>query len=145
MNTVFIIICIGLIGGVAVGLQSPLASMLTGRLGIFESVFIVHVGGALLALIPLIYYGGGKLGHWREAPWYALTAGFFGLVVIASISYMIPRVGVAAAITTIIAGQLLVGILLDHFGFLGAAVKPLDITRTVGISVVLFGVWLTMK
>jgi len=145
MSTVFIIICIGLIGGVAVGLQSPLASMLTERLGIFESVFIVHVGGALLALIPLLYYGGGRLGQWRTAPWYALAAGFFGLVVIASISYMIPRIGVAAAITTIIAGQLLVGILLDHFGLLGAAVKPLDITRTVGISVVLFGVWLTVR
>lgn len=145
MESILLIILIGLAGGIAVGLQSPMASMLTQRMGIFESVFIVHVGGAVIALIPLLFYGGGKLSQWRSVPWYTLGAGIFGLVVIAAISYMIPRVGVAASIITVVAGQLLVGTILDHFGLLGAAVKPLDVTRVIGISVVLFGVWLTVR
>jgi transporter family-2 protein len=145
MESILLIIFIGLAGGIAVGLQSPMASMLTQRMGIFESVFIVHVGGAVIALIPLLFYGGGKLSQWRSVPWYTLGAGIFGLVVIAAISYMIPRVGVAASIVTVVAGQLLVGIILDHFGLLGTAVKPLDVTRVIGISVVLFGVWLTVR
>ena len=58
---------------------------------------------------------------------------------------MIPRVGVAASITAIVAGQLLVGTLLDHFGLLDASVRPLDLTRVVGMVVVLVGVWLTVK
>lgn len=145
MESVLLIILIGLAGGVAVGLQSPMASMITQRLGVFESVFIVHVGGAIIALVPILYYSGGKLGQWRSLPWYTLLAGVFGLVVIGAISYMIPKVGVAAAITTIVAGQLLVSIVLDHFGLLGASVRTLDITRIVGILVVLFGVWLTVK
>src|SRR5512145_2649070 len=144
MESVLLIILIGLAGGVAVGLQSPMASMITQRLGIFESVFIVHVGGALIALVPMLIYG-SKLSQWRSVPWYALGAGIFGLVVIAAISYMIPRVGVAASITAIVAGQLLVGLFLDHFGLLGAAVRPVDATRIVGIGVVLAGVWLTLK
>jgi transporter family-2 protein len=119
--------------------------MITQRLGIFESVFIVHVGGAILALLPLLFTSGGKLSQWRSVPWYALGAGIFGLIVIGAISYMIPKVGVAASITTIVAGQLLVGILLDHFGLLGASVRPLDLTRFIGIVVVLAGVWLTVK
>lgn len=145
MESILLIILIGLAGGVAVGLQSPMASMITQRLGTFESVFIVHLGGALIALIPLLIYGGGKLSQWRSVPWYALGAGIFGLVVIAAISYMIPRVGVAASITTVVAGQLLVGVILDHYGLLGAAVKPLDVTRILGLAVVLVGVWLTVK
>lgn len=144
MDTIILIILIGLAGGVAVGLQSPMASMITQRLGIFESVFIVHIGGAIIALIPLLIYG-SKLAQWRSVPWYTLGAGIFGLIVIASISYMIPRVGVAASITTVVAGQLLVGTILDHYGFLGAAVRPLDITRITGLGVVLVGVWLTVK
>ena len=144
MDAVFLIILIGLVGGVAVGLQSPMASMITQRLGLFESVFIVHLGGALIALIPLIFYG-NRLGEWRSVPWYVLGAGIFGLIVIASISYMIPRVGVAASITTIVAGQLLVGTILDQYGLLGTAVKPLDLTRIFGLAVVLVGVWLTVK
>jgi bacterial/archaeal transporter family-2 protein len=145
MESILLIILIGLAGGVAVGIQSPLASMISQRLGLFESVFIVHLGGALVALIPLLIYSGGKLGQWRNLPWYALGAGIFGLIVIGAISYMIPRVGVAAAITTIVAGQLMVGTILDYFGLLGAAEKSLDVTRVIGLAVVLVGVWLTVK
>lgn len=140
-----LIILIGLVGGVAVGLQGPMASMITQRLGLFESVFIIHLGGAVVALIPLLVYGGGKLAQWRIVPWYALCAGIFGLMVIGAISYMIPRVGVAAAITSIVAGQLLVSTILDHSGLLGAAERSLDATRILGLVVVLVGVWLTVK
>ena len=145
MEPVILIILIGLAGGAAVGLQSPLASMISQRLGIFESVFIVHLGGAIIALLPLLFYSGGKLAQWRSVPWYALGAGIFGLIVIGAISYMIPRVGVAASITTVVAGQLLVGTILDHFGWLGAMERSLDLTRALGLAVVLFGVWLTVK
>jgi bacterial/archaeal transporter family-2 protein len=145
MEAIILILLIGLAGGVAVGLQSPLASLLTQRLGIFESVFIVHLGGAVIALIPLLFYSGGKLSQWRSVPWYALGAGVFGLVVIAAVSYMIPRVGVAASIITIVAGQLLVGTILDQHGWLGASIRPLDVTRVIGMGIVLFGVWLTVR
>ena len=145
MESILFILLIGLAGGLAVGVQSPLASILTQRLGTFESVFIVHLGGAIVALIPLLIWGGGKLSQWRSVPWYALLAGAFGLVVISAISYMIPRIGVAGSIITIVSGQLLVGTILDHFGWLGADVRPLDATRLIGIGIVLFGVWLTVK
>ena len=145
MEPIILIILIGLAGGVAVGLQGPMASMIAQQLGIFESVFIVHLGGALIALLPLVFYGGGKLTQWRSIPWYVLGAGIFGLVVIGAISYMIPRVGVAASITSIVAGQLLVSMILDHFGLLGAAERPLDLTRVLGMAIVLVGVWLTVK
>ncbi len=145
MESILLIILIGLAGGIAVGLQSPMASMITQRLGMFESVFIVHIGGALIALLPLLFYGGGKLGQWRSVPWYTLGAGIFGLVVIGAISYMIPRVGVAASIITVVAGQLLVGTILDQFGWLGAIARPLDLTRALGLAIVFVGVWLTVK
>src|SRR5512134_3669993 len=118
MEAILLIILIGLAGGIAVGLQSPMASMISQRLGIFESVFIIHIGGALIALLLLLFTGGGKLAQWRSVPWYALGAGVFGLIVIGAISFMIPRVGVAAAIIAIVAGQLLVSTILDHFGWL---------------------------
>jgi len=142
MESILLIILIGLAGGVAVGLQSPLASMISQRLGLFESVFIIHLGGAL---IPLLIYGGGKLAQRRNVPWYALGAGIFGLIVVGSVSYMIPRIGIAAAITTIVAGQLLVGTILDHYGLLGSSGRSMDLTRAFGLAVVLVGVWLTVK
>ena len=145
MNSIILIILIGLAGGVAVGLQGPLASIITQRLGTYESVFIVHLGGALVALIPLLFLRGGNLGQWRSVPWYAWFAGAFGLVVIAAISYAIPRIGVAGAVTSIVAGQLVISAALDHFGWLGASVRPIDGPRALGLAVLFLGVWLTVK
>ena len=137
MQSIIVIILIGLVGGMAVGIQAPLSSMISQRLGVMESIFIVHLGGAIAVLIPLLAYGGGKLSSWRTVPWYALCAGVFGLVVIFSMSYMIPRIGVATALIILLAGQLSIGTVLDHFGLLGAAVRPLDITRIFGLAIVL--------
>jgi transporter family-2 protein len=146
MESIILIIIIGLLGGLAIGVQAPLSSMLTQRLGVMESIFIVHFSGAVASLIPLvIFYGGGKLGSWRSVPWYALWAGALGLIVIFSMGYMIPRVGIATALIVLLAGQLLMGTFLDHFGLLGAVQRPLDVRRVIGLSVVLVGVWLSVK
>jgi transporter family-2 protein len=145
MQSIIFIILIGMMGGIAVGIQAPLSSTISQRLGVMESIFIVHLGGAVAALIPLLIYGGGKLGHWREVPWYTLGAGVLGLVVIFSMSYMIPRIGVATSLIILLSGQLLIGTVLDHFGLLGAAIRPLDITRILGLAVVMGGVWLCVK
>lgn len=144
MDSLLFIILIGLAGGLAIGLQSPMASMISQRLGTFESVFIVHLGGAVIALIPMLILG-SKLTQWKSLPWYTLGAGFFGLGVIAAISFMIPRIGVAPALIILLAGQLLMGALLDHFGWLGLAQRPLDGARVIGLGVVMLGVWLTVK
>jgi hypothetical protein len=40
MKSIIPFIILGLIGGVAVGLQPPLASLMSHRLGIMESLFI---------------------------------------------------------------------------------------------------------
>lgn len=144
MQPIFFIILVGLLGGMAIGVQSPMSSMISQRLGVMESIFIVHVGGALAVSIPLLVFG-SRLGEWRSVPWYTLGAGAFGLMVIFSMSYMIPRIGVAGALITLLAGQLFVGSLLDHFGWLGAAQRVMDIPRMIGLGVVMLGVWLAVK
>lgn len=145
MQALIPILLIGLVSGVAVGLQSPLASMISQRLGMLESIFIIHIGGALLIAVPLIMFGGGNLGNWRSLPWYALAAGSMGLIVVAGISFLIPRVGVASAIILIIAGQLLISSILDHYGLLGVQVRHMDPPRILGLVIVFIGAWLTVR
>jgi len=144
MQPIFLIILVGLLGGMAIGVQSPMSSIISQRMGMMESVFIIHAGGALAALIPLFIFG-SKLGEWRSVPWYTLVAGAFGLIVISAMGYMIPRIGVAGALITLLAGQLLVGSFLDHFGLLGATQRSVDLPRIIGLGVVMLGVWLTVK
>lgn len=144
MQPIFLILLVGLAGGMAIGVQSPMSSMISQRLGMLESIFIVHAGGALVVLIPILVFG-SRLREWRSVPWYTLGAGAFGLIVISSMSYMIPRIGIAGALITLLAGQLIVGSLLDHFGWLGVTQRVLDLPRIIGLIVVMAGVWLTVK
>ncbi len=139
------IVLVGLTAGAAIGLQGPMASMISQRLGILESVFIVHLGGVLVVLVPLLLMGGGQLRNWRSLPAFTLGAGVFGLVVIAAISYLIPRIGVASAFILLVVGQVLVGALLDHFGLLGSTVRSLDWIRAGGFLLAFLGVWLVVR
>ena len=145
MATLFPLICIGLIGGMAIGLQGPFASVIGQRLGILEGVFIIHLGGAVAALLPLLFVGGGKLGGWQSLPWYVLCGGVLGLVVVSAMAYLMPRIGAAPAMVLIIAGQLSVGSLIDHFGFFGLEAKPVDFQRVSGLLLVFVGVWFTVR
>ncbi len=145
MTSLVLIVAVGLMGGIAIGLQAPLSSMINQRLGVLESVFIVHLGGLLAASIPLLFMGGGKLPQWHTVPWYALAAGVLGVVVVGSTVYLVPRIGVAGTITLIITGQLMIASTIDHFGVLEVIVRHFHVQRFLGLSVVLFGVWLTLK
>ena len=145
MENLVLVMVVGLAGGIAVGLQGPLTSLMSERLGTIESVFIVHLGGAILAGLPLLVLRGGNLGNWRSVPWYALAAGSLGLVVLGGVSYTIPRIGVATTVTLIVVAELITGALLDHFGLLGATVRSLDPARLLGILVLFLGTWLIMR
>lgn len=145
MQSMAIVILVGLLGGVAVSFQVPLANMITQRLGILESAFLVHFGGALTAAVPLIFLTGGQLGAWRALPWWVYLSGSLGIIVISAVTFAIPRIGVAPALTLLIVAQIIVGALLDHFGFLVDTVRPLDPTRIAGMLILIVGAWLIIR
>ena len=131
--------------GIAVGLQSPMLGILSSRLGTLEAIFIVHIGGAVASLLPLLLRGGGKLGQLTAVPWYTLLAGVLGLVVVAAIGYAVPRIGAGATTVLLVAAQLLAATLADQFGWFGIAVKPLDLGKVLGLGLLLAGAWLVVR
>ena len=144
MSTVFLI-SIAIMGGVAIALQGQFMGLLDRALGTVSSVFITYVGGGLVITMLLIAFRGGNLKNWQGVPWYAFSSGILGLVIVGSIGYVVPRLGVAKGFTLTVASQFLIASLIDHFGFFGAAVRPMEITRSLGLCLMLFGVWLVVK
>jgi transporter family-2 protein len=115
------------------------------RIGSKESVFITYVSGGVLAALMMIVARGGHLSAWQNAPWYTLTAGVLGLVIVGTIGYTVPRLGLTAAFTVIVATQLVVAVIFDHFGLLGAAVRTMDVPRIAGLIFLILGVWLVLR
>jgi transporter family-2 protein len=79
------------------------------------------------------------------APWYAYTSGILGLVIVGTLAYSTPRLGLVAAFTVFVAAQFLMGALVDHFGWMGAEVRPLNLARLVGMGLLLAGTWLITR
>jgi len=145
MQSMILVIMIAVGGGMAISLQSLFSGVIGDKLGILESVFIVHLGGLLLASALLLFAHGGSIASWRTVPWYALCAGLLGVAIVASISYAVPRLGLATTLTLSIVAQLLLGTMIDHFGLLGATHHPLDISRVAGMLVLFVGTWLIIR
>ncbi len=145
MLNIFWVIIIGLLGGVAVGIQSPIAGAMGQRIGGIAGALIVHVSGAIIAAIVLFLQGGQKIRDWHTLPWYMLIVGVFGVILYQTISITLPRLGSTYMVTLVIIGQLLVGVLIDHFGWLGVQQHPFTLTRLAGVLVLMLGGYLISK
>ena len=139
------IVAIGLLGGIAVGTQGPIAGAMGQRVGGASSSLIVHLGGAVASLLLVIVRRGEQIQEWRSLPWYMLGCGALGLVLYLSLNHTIPRVGATAAITMLIVGQLLAGMMIDHYGAFGIMPRVLDANRIAAVVLLLAGAYLMIR
>lgn len=145
MGSSILLIIIAAIGGVAVALQAQFMGLMDRQIGTLEGVFITYGGGGLLIGLVMLFSRGGNLAGWQGLPWYVLSSGVLGLVIVGAIGYGTARLGLVTAMTIIIAAQFITGAVLDHFGVLGADLKPLDPYRLSGIGLMLLGTWLVIR
>lgn len=80
-----------------------------------------------------------------QMPWWAWIGGLLGAFFIAASVIIVPKLGAALFVGLVIAGQISVALMLDHFGWLGYAVRPLGVWRLLGVAMLLGGVWLIRK
>ena len=138
-------VLIGTLGGVAVGLQGPIAAQMSKRVGSAASSFVVHVSGAFLSGALLLARGGENIQNWRGLSWYMLGSGAFGVVLYLTINHTMPRLGATTALALIIIGQLAMGILIDHFGLFGVEIRQLSAIRLMGLILLIGGGYLVVR
>ena len=139
------LIILAVIGGIAVALQGQFMGLMDKNIGTLESVFITYASGGILVAVAMVASRGGNLKALQTVPWYALSAGVVGLVIVGTIGYTVPRLGLSRAFTIIVASQFLTASILDHYGLLGAAIRPMDLTRIGGMALLVVAVWLIVK
>ncbi|MCB8925882.1 MAG: DMT family transporter [Ardenticatenaceae bacterium] len=145
MTTFLALVLVAIVGGVAVVLQAQFMGVMDQQIGTLESVFITYGSGGLLVGLTMLVLRGGNLAAWRGVPPYVLITGMLGLIIVGSIGYVTPRLGLVTAFTILIATQFLLGGVIDHFGWFGAEVRPLDLTKLLGVGVLMLGIWLIIR
>lgn len=75
-----------------------------------------------------------------QLPWWVWTGGCLGAFFVASTVILAPRLGAAAMVALIVAGQMTASLILDHFGWLGYPVQPFNLWRLGGVGLIVAGV-----
>lgn len=144
MSEGILTVLIGLLGGVAVGVQTPIANAIGRRVGGTVSSLVVHVSGSFFSAL-LLLRDREKLQDVTTLPWWMFCAGGLGVVLYLTINRTIPRLGASTAVALIILGQLFVGLIIDALGLFDVAIKPLDGTRLIAVVFLLIGGYLITK
>lgn len=98
-------------------------------IGAVAAVAIGVSGWQSNALVPL-----------RQVNPILLTAGALGACLVFAIAWLIPQVGAGPVMITLLAGQVIGGLVLSHFGWLGSPVQPISPMKIVGVAVMVGGV-----
>jgi len=136
---------LAVVSGLAITLQGQFMGIMDRIAGTRDSVFITYAGGGVIAAILMLVSRAGNYRAWSAIPWYAFSAGILGLVIVGTIGFVVPRLGLARAFTLIVASQFLLAAIIDHLGLFGAAVRPIDLSKVSGFMVILGGVWLVVR
>lgn len=134
--------------GMALPVQAGLNAQLARAAGhpVWSALISFGVGTAsLVAYVLATRLPAVSLASLRALPWYAWLGGVIGAVYVPSVLLLLPRLGLALSFSLIIAGQLAVSLLLDHFGWLGLPVQPISAGRVVGALLLIAGVVLIRK
>jgi transporter family-2 protein len=140
----FLVVVVAILGGLAGALQSQSLGVMEQRVGTLASTFVTYGGGGLAITILMLTFQGSRLGELRALPWWTFTAGIMGLVVVASLGVSVSRLGLGAGLTLFTGATLVLGALIEHFGWFGEG-RAIDAPRLMGIGLVVFGTWLVVR
>jgi len=117
-----------------------------GRVGVFEALSFSTAVQLLFSLLLLLAVRGGLGGlhHVFRTPAWMWIGGLMGLTVVTAITFAQPRIGATATIGILIAGQILMGTIIDRFGLFGVDQIAISPVRAVGIVLLGIGAALSL-
>jgi bacterial/archaeal transporter family-2 protein len=96
------------------------------------------VGAVAAVIIGITGWNRGALAGLRTVEPILLVAGAIGACLVFGIAFLIPRIGAAKLTLIMLAGQILAGLVVSHFGWLGSPKEPVSARSLLG-AVIMFG------
>ncbi|WP_292051988.1 MULTISPECIES: DMT family transporter [unclassified Brevundimonas] len=147
MNGTYIAMALLLVAGALTAIQGPSNARLSQGMGsvINGAFFSFIIGTMALGVIALILQVKPEGQAVRSIPWWGWIGGLYGCLFVTSIAWGIPKLGVATTMTLVVAGQLILGVILDHYGALGTPTQPVSLARLGGIALIVGGALLVRR
>ncbi|MDP4092672.1 MAG: DMT family transporter [Bacillota bacterium] len=119
------------------GLGDPiltsLVSFIVGTMGLAAAFVINIISGA--QTVP----GTGTMGR---TSWWMWMGGLLGAFYIFSSIFSVSKIGFASMFSLVVAGQIILAVIFDHFGIMGNQVHLINPARALGVLVLIAGVYI---
>lgn len=136
------------------GLLVPVQSAMNSRMRhyvenpYYSSVINSVVGAIAIIIVAFAVQSFLPEGSWRgagQAPWWAWCGGMVGVFFITVALLSITRTGASGYSATVIAGQMLGAVILDHYGWLYLPQHHVNGPRLLGVALLMAGAWLIQR
>ncbi len=133
--------------GVAGSIQIAVMGTFGERIGALQALAFASCVQAVLTVCVLLVVRRtlGGFAHGVHQPAWLWIGGLMGGFIVLSITIAAPRIGSAATIGLLIAGQLVMGAVIDRLGLFGLDRIVLHWPRVVGIALLAAGAALSLR
>jgi bacterial/archaeal transporter family-2 protein len=146
MDKLFWIILV-IVSGAVLPLQAGLNTKMGKAIDspVWASLISFFVGVLALFAYALISKNSFQLSGIKSVSLTTWLAGVFGAFYVVSVVTAFPKLGPALTFSLVVAGQLIISLLLDHFNILVAQQHSINIYRLLGMLLIIGGVLLIRK
>ena len=127
----------GLIMSVYLPMNSSVARYLGSTITANVTFFMV----ALLTSVFIFLITGqfNTINHLKDVPVFFYLTGFISAFVVLGTTFLIPHIGARKFFILLITGQILMAIVISHFGLLESPKDPINMKKVIGAVLVLAG------
>lgn len=134
-----------LLGGITLSAQSAINGTFSRKAGSFETTFLTFVTGSMFLAILVLFFGHGDIFAIFKVPIWQLGAVFLGVLFLLFNVFAVQKIGVIATNITVITGQLMIGVVIDHFGWFNNLVISLDMKRYAALLFMIIALYFIYK
>ena len=148
MKSQLIFIALAVIAGAVLSLQAGLNVQLGKSVhqpifAAFASFLIGTIG--LLIYLFVLKFDFSTIAETKTVSPIVWIAGILGAFYVAAVIILAPKLGTALTFSLIVAGQMIISLIFDHYGLLGLPVKQINWQRLLGVALLISGVLLIRK
>ncbi|WP_340613515.1 DMT family transporter [Xenorhabdus thailandensis] len=131
--------------GAVVPLQASANAALGRGLGHPLWGTLVSLLVSLIAVIPILLtmrVPPPQISQVVNLPIWSWVGGIAGIIYITAALLLVPKLGATNFIICVIAGQIIISVLIDHFGLMGLPIKEIKLGKTFGIIFIFLGIFM---
>ena len=133
--------------GATLSVYLPMNSSVSRHLGSSMAASAVFFVIATITSILILVFGGEyhSLVKLRSVPVYLHVAGIISAFFIVGTTFLIPKVGARTFFILLVSGQILMAMVISHFGVLESPQDPITMKKTIGAILVIAGACLSAR